>query len=111
MKRWFVLFLASLSLPTGVWAKTQLANAVAVIVNDAIITHADILKYIEPAMDILVRQYGNQPQVFDEKLAAAQKDGTERLVERQLILSDWKTSGYNLPESILDDEVKDRIRD
>ncbi len=99
------------ALPGNLLAKTQLANAVAVIVNDAVITYTDIERYIEPSMELLYRQYGDKPQVLDEKIAAARQDGTEQLVERQLILSDWKTSGYNLPESILDDEVRDRIRD
>lgn len=98
-------------LPGNAPAKTELANAVAVIVNDAVITYIDIERYIEPSMELLYRQYGDKPQVYEEKVAAVRHDGTEQLVERQLILSDWKTSGYNLPESFLDDEVRDRIRD
>ena len=98
-------------LPGRAPAKPQLANAVAVIVNDAVITYTDIERYIEPSVELLYRQYGDKPALLEEKLATARQEGTEQLVERQLILSDWKTSGYNLPESILDDEVRDRIRD
>lgn len=92
-------------------SKSRLANAIAVIVNDAVITYADIEQFIAPAMDVLIRRYNSQPKVLEEKLAEARQKGTEQLVERQLILSDWKTSGYNLPESILDDEINDRIRE
>lgn len=111
MRILLTLLVIACALPGNIRAKTQLANAVAVIVNDAVITYADIERYIEPSMELLYRQYGDKPQVLDEKLAAARQEGTEQLVERQLILSDWKTSGYSLPESILDDEVRERVRE
>jgi len=110
-----LLILALLLVATAVapaqTSKSRLANAVAVIVNDAVITYADIERFIAPAVEVLLRQYGNQPKVLEEKLAAARHDGTQQLVERQLILGDWTSSGYSLPESILEDEINDRIRE
>src|ERR1041384_5788817 len=103
-----VLALAPLAAPAQT-KTSRLANAIAVIVNDAVITYADIEQFIAPAMDVLIRQYASQPKVLEERLAAARQDGTEQLVERQLILSDWQSSGFALPESILNDEINDRI--
>jgi parvulin-like peptidyl-prolyl isomerase len=90
--------------------KTRLANAIAVIVDDAVITYADVEMFISPAVDVLLRQYGNNPKVLEEKLMAVRRDGTEQLVERQLILADWTKSGFQLPDSVVEDEINDRVR-
>ena len=90
--------------------KTRLANAIAVIVDDAVITYADVEMFIAPAVDVLLRQYGNNPKVLEEKLMAVRRDGTEQLVERQLILADWNKSGFQLPDSVIEDEINDRVR-
>jgi len=91
-------------------SKQRLANAIAVIVDDSVITYADVESFIAPAVEVLLRQYGNQPKVLEEKLMAVRRDGTEQLVERQLILADWVKEGLQLPESVVDDEINDRIR-
>jgi len=90
--------------------KPRLANAIAVIVDDAVITFADVEMFIAPAVDVLLRQYGNNPKVLEEKLMAVRRDGTEQLVERQLILADWGKSGFQLPDSVIEDEINDRVR-
>lgn len=91
-------------------ADADLANAVAVIVNDAIITSYDVQTFIKPFVETAMRQYGSQSQMLQQKLVELERNGTETLVERQLILYDFKTGGYNLPESIIDDEIKREIR-
>src|SRR5206468_7485976 len=45
----------------------------------------------------------------EKKLLETLNDALEQLVQRQLILSDFKTAGYNLPESYIDDAVQERI--
>jgi peptidyl-prolyl cis-trans isomerase SurA len=90
--------------------KPRLANAIAVIVDDAVITYADVEMFIAPAVDVLLRQYGNNPKVLEEKLMAVRRDGTEQLVERQLMLADWSKSGFQLPDSVVEDEINDRVR-
>ncbi|MBI3881282.1 MAG: peptidyl-prolyl cis-trans isomerase [Verrucomicrobia bacterium] len=115
LRRLFSLLL--LALPLAASAQTapsqqpRLANAIAVIVNDAVITLADVDRHIAPFVEILYRQYGDRPELFEQKRAEARQSGTEDLVVRQLILHDFRTAGYNLPESLIEDEIKDRIRD
>jgi parvulin-like peptidyl-prolyl isomerase len=91
--------------------ETRLANAIAVIVNDAIITYEEIEALSAPAVELYQRQFARQPELMQQKITDARAEATEQLVERQLILHDWKTSGYNLPESIIEDAVKERIRE
>lgn len=62
------------------------------------------------AMDLLIRQYRAQPEVLRQRIAQTRADATEQLIERQLILDEFKTAGYNFPESIIEDTIDDRIR-
>jgi hypothetical protein len=88
-----------------------ITDGIAVIVNDSIITYQDVVSYIRPAVDLLRSQYGRQQEVFDQKVAEVRADGTEQLIERQLILHEFKTAGYQFPESIIEDNIQDRIRE
>jgi parvulin-like peptidyl-prolyl isomerase len=65
---------------------------------------------IEPAVNLLSRQYHDQPAVFNEKVAALQKERVEELIANQLILNDFTNAGFNLPESFIEDRVQERIR-
>jgi peptidyl-prolyl cis-trans isomerase SurA len=94
----------------SIHAQPRLVNGIAVIVNDAIITYQEVSQFVEPAMRELERQYGNQPALLRQRAAELRADGTDQLVERQLILHDFKTAGYNLPESLIDDNIRDRIK-
>lgn len=91
-------------------AEQRLINGVAVIVNDAIITYQEVEMFVRQATESLERRYGDQPQLLQQRKSEVRADGTEQLVERQLILHDFKTAGYNLPESYIDDIIKERIR-
>jgi len=101
---------AGVALCVGVKAQAELANGIKAIVNDAVITYQQVEAGAAQAGELLWRQYGRQPEVLQKKLAETRSDALEQLVRRQLILHDFKTGGYNLPESVVDDEVQDRIR-
>jgi peptidyl-prolyl cis-trans isomerase SurA len=105
---WIVLLAAVLG--RSGFAEPQLINGVAVIVNDAIITYQDVRQFVGPQLELLERQFGDQPQVLRQRQSKLLKDGTDQLVERQLILHDFKTAGYNLPESIIEDTIRDRTK-
>ncbi len=92
-------------------AEPALADGIAVVVNDVVITYRDVESSIGPAIELLTRQYEKDQATFQKKVTELQRESIEELVERQLILFDFTNSGYNLPESIIDDSVQQRIRD
>ena len=47
--------------------------------------------------------------MLQKKLEESRTENLEYLIERQLILHEFRTAGYNLPDSILEDEVQERI--
>jgi peptidyl-prolyl cis-trans isomerase SurA len=58
----------------------------------------------------LHEQYAGQQDAFQQKLGETFKDSLDQLVERQLILHDFDTEGYKVPESVMDGWVQDSIR-
>ena len=109
MKRVLVFFLA-LALVGPALAQKAVSDGVAVIVNDSVITYQDVEQYIGQAVDLLVRQYTSQPEMLRQRISEARQDGTEQLVERQLIIGEFKTAGYNFPEAIIEDTIQERIQ-
>lgn len=109
MRLLFALVLASV-LARGAFAEKAVSDGVAVIVNDSIITYYDVQKHIQDTIDLLVSQYARQPEVMRQKISEVRAEGTEQLVERQLILNEYKTAGYNYPESIIEDTIQERIK-
>lgn len=95
----------------GAADKPELVDGIAVLVNDAVITHEEIERNIAPAVEVLLNQYGRQSEMFQKRMAALREDMTKQLVERQLILDDFKNSGYKLPESFVDESIQSRIRE
>jgi len=91
-------------------SRADLADGVKAIVNDTVITYAQVQDFIAPAAESLQRQYAGQPDAYSQKLAALINDGLEQLVERELILHDFDTAGYKLPDGVVDELVQDRIR-
>src|ERR1044071_9343797 len=96
----FVTAIALGLMQTG--ARAELADGITAIVHDSIITVYEVEVATMPVAEQLQRQYRNQPEVFSKKVYEAQKENIDQLVERQMILHDFETAGYNLPEGIID---------
>jgi peptidyl-prolyl cis-trans isomerase SurA len=108
----FFRFIAFLSAALcGCWAAhADMADGIKAIVNNTIITYSQVADFTEPAIDTLRNEYADQPDVFQQKANQVLNDGLEQLIERQLILHDFDTEGYKLPDSLLDSWVQDSIR-
>ena len=85
-------------------------NGIAAIVDDAIITRQEVNEYIGSSEEVLRRTFARQPDELERRLSRIREDGTEQLIERQLILHEYKTAGYNYPESIIEDRIQDRVK-
>ena len=85
-------------------------NGIAAIANDAILTYREVQDYAMNSLELLYRTYGNSPQILEQREREIRTDSLDQLIEKQLILDDFKGSGGALPDSFIDDEIKDRIR-
>lgn len=91
--------------------RAELASGIRAVVNDTVITDYQVKSTAGHAIDLLQLRYANNPEEFQKRAAETLQNALEQLVERQLIVHDFTTAGYNLPETIIDEAVRDRIRE
>ena len=94
----------------GLSLQAELVNGIQAIVHDAVVTKQEVDLYTAPAEEVLRRRHRAQPDVYARKLAEARNENLEERLKRQLILRDFKTGGYNLPEPIIQGAVEEEIR-
>lgn len=109
MKRRF-LFLALLL--SAAAARAELLNGINVAVNESIITYDEVERQLEPSARTLAMTYPNDIAGFQSALASNRADIVRSRVEGKLIMDEFKSkmNGGDLPESIIDDEVKTELR-
>lgn len=88
----------------------ELANGVKVVVDESAITYGEIETDAIMVAGELLRQYGRQPAIYEQKVMEARNDSMERAVQQQLILNDYKVMGYSIPESIIEEVVQEEIK-
>jgi peptidyl-prolyl cis-trans isomerase SurA len=88
----------------------QAQNGIAAIVNNAVITFLDVENHAKAGIDLLRRTYYSQPDVFNQKVGETLVKALEDLIEIKLILDDFKAQGGTVPDSVIEDEIRDRIR-
>jgi peptidyl-prolyl cis-trans isomerase SurA len=101
------IFVIGLCLPV----RAELEDGISAIVNDKVITVGEVRDAAAQAVDILQREYADQPALFDQNLNATLNDTLEHLIEDQLILHEFQTKYNPLPESLVDEWVADRIKE
>ncbi len=111
MKTFRAFLIAAALLAMSLPLRAELASGVKAIVHDSVITYQEVEMFAAPALDVAKRQFRNDRAGFEKKFNELLGESLDQLVERQLILHDFKAAGYNLPESIIDEAVKDRIRE
>ncbi len=109
MRRIFITLAAAFSLGTAA-VSAELANGIKAIVHDSVITYEDVESLTAQTADVLARQFRSKPDELEKKINEVRSENLEKLMDRQLILHEFKTAGYSLPESVIDDAVHDRIK-
>jgi parvulin-like peptidyl-prolyl isomerase len=88
-----------------------MVNGIAARVNDAIITFQQIEGEMDEPERLLRSQLRNQPEVLKQRIAKLRNDTVELLIERLLILDDFNNNpNYKLPESVVEEVIRRRIR-
>jgi parvulin-like peptidyl-prolyl isomerase len=108
--RQFMVTLIGLLFSCALQAAAPKQNSIAAVVNDSIITTLALDDATRDAVNLLQRTFYNQPDVLRKKVDTAYDEALQTLIERELVLDEFKKSGGVMPEAILDDEVQKRIR-
>ena len=91
-------------------AAPELLNAVVALVFDTPITVDDIKIQTAPLEEELFRQFNREPAVLQQKVNEIRQSALETLIERELIIHEFESQGYAIPESVIDEQIQDRIR-
>ena len=62
-------------------------------------------------VELKIGLLANRRAELEREIQKAQQEAVQILVERKLILQEFKRVGYTLPESLVDDRIRDRLRD
>ena len=88
----------------------ELINGIAAIAEDAVITVQEVRQASALTIETYRRTFNN-PEAFERKSLAALTEAMEALIDRQLILHDFKNLGGIIQESYIDDMIKEEIRE
>lgn len=88
----------------------MLANSIVAIVNDRVITLREVREAIRNDAEFLQRRYAREPQVLEEKMKVLQEERLEQMVEHALVLQEFNTLGYPLPESYINNRLEESIK-
>lgn len=114
MRRLYLVLLASLIVSVNGRAEPALPpNGIAAIVNGAIITYQQVAE-----LALMIIETYPRPSMmsaaalaeYEKRCEQAYKESLESLIEKQLVLDDFKNAGGQMPESLLEDEIKSGIR-
>lgn len=110
MKSFSKIFTVAFLVFSAAGVRAQFVDGIKVVVDDALVTHVDVdLDLLgRGAVDSLRQQYAGQDEMFQKKLGEAESDSLERLLDRQLILHEFKS--LKVPETVLDAEVDREIQ-
>ena len=88
-------------------APPEIVDGVAAVVNDRVITYSEVRMLAMPVVMRIRQQYAGDELLA--KVREAQVDAMNQLIERALILQEFKEKGYNIPDNIVDRELSEVI--
>ena len=95
----------------GFRANAELVDGIEAIVHDSIITFQEVDDASQRIVQQMRLQYETKPDVLRQQVTTAYKETLEELQQRQLILHEFQTAGYNMPESIIDEQFENYIKE
>jgi peptidyl-prolyl cis-trans isomerase SurA len=111
MKFSWLKLLPALAVCAPLLSRADMVDGIWAVVADRAITIAQVEDYTKPVEDTLRTQYAGDPDTFQQKYDSALHDSLEQLIERDMILHNYETGGYNkLPDSLADQLVEENIR-
>ena len=111
MKSCLKLILAVVVISLGMRVRADLVDGIEAVVHDSVITTQQIDIISQPDADILHQQYRYQPEILIKRMTAIRSSIFTNLIERQLVLTYFKTLTNKVNESILNQIVLDEIHD
>ncbi|MFL6526851.1 MAG: peptidylprolyl isomerase [Chthoniobacterales bacterium] len=98
-----------LSIAQSSQPQAQVVDGIAAVVNGEVITYSQVRQLTMPREQLLRQQFHGAD--LDKQLKAAREAALKDLIDRQLIVQDFKKQGFNLPEWLVDQRIDEIIRE
>ena len=90
-------------------AATDVVDGVAALVNDDVITFSQVREVVAPRERALRASLSGQELI--DKVREARKGALQDLIDRQLILQEFKKKDFQIPQRFIDDHINTIIHD
>ena len=111
MRVYLTTILAAALLSFSIRARAELVDGIMAIVYDSVITTQQI-DLVSRQDELMLREkYRFQPEIYQKEMEGLQNSIYTNLVERQLVLSYFKTITNKVNETIIDQIVMDEIHE
>lgn len=98
-----------LSLP--LFAKEFQITAIAAKVNGHAITVKEVNALLAPRQELLRTLYPREGEIYQRRLKQARDNILEQLIDNELLLTEIKGLGANIPDHVVEGEIRRIIRD
>jgi peptidyl-prolyl cis-trans isomerase SurA len=107
--------LAALNL-IGLWvlsgsALAQEANGIAVVVNGTVITHSEVREAVKAQEQMFRFQMRDDPMGLDKALKELKEGAVDSLVDRELILAEFRKIGGTIKPQYVEDDINSIVRE
>lgn len=90
-------------------AEPQVLDGIAAVVNKEVITFSQVREMVAPRERSLRQAYRGAD--LEDKVKTLRQNALQELIDRQLILQDFKKNEYKLPPYVIEEHVKSIIRE
>jgi peptidyl-prolyl cis-trans isomerase SurA len=104
-----VSFVALLVVPGVVWGEAEVIDGIAAVVNGDVITFSQVQEVAAPEEQSLKQQFTGEELI--DKIKETRLAVLNDLINRQLILQEFKKKEYTLPDYVVEEQVQDIIKD
>ncbi len=108
--RFLLVCLLTLITSTGVIAQSS-SNGIAAVVNGLVITRSEVREAVTAQEQMLRMQLQNDPAILQRELANLRATALDSLIDRELVLSEFKRMGASMKAQYIDDDVNSIIRE
>ena len=105
-----IIFLSLLLSSSTLFSEEILVNRILANVNDHPITAQEVQMLLQPIQIELMKQYHPQSKEYQKQLENSRKRIIEELINNELIIQEFSKRGGEIPEHIIDQEIKKQIR-
>lgn len=103
--------LAAVCLPAPFLSAQSSSNGIAAVVNGNVITKSEVRDAVNAQEQMLRFQYQNDPATLQRELANLRATALDSLVDRELVLAEFKRLGAAIKSQWVDDDINGIVRE